>query len=209
MAAENLCLYNKFGFCKFRDTCKFRHVQEKCENSDCEVNNCQRRHPKECRYWRDFNRCKFGDYCLYKHETSRPRQPFENEFEIVKQELERLLKLLAEKDEKICVIMKNFENVEKAENEAKIKYDNVIRDLDEKAVKIEELESKLEKFTETAKKPEENLQRTLHETFAPYLEHFDIIENRANYRLDTLEKQLLSLTATSNHKKRGRNSDAT
>ena len=147
--------------------------------------------------------------CLYKHETSRPRQPFENEFEIVKQELERLLKLLAEKDEKICVIMKNFENVEKAENEAKIKYDNVIRDLDEKAVKIEELESKLEKFTETAKKPEENLQRTLHETFAPYLEHFDIIENRANYRLDTLEKQLLSLTATSNHKKRGRNSDAT
>ena len=33
MAAVQVCGYNKFGFCKYLDTCKFRHIQIICETS--------------------------------------------------------------------------------------------------------------------------------------------------------------------------------
>ena len=40
MAAENLCKYFQFGHCKFFDKCRNRHVNELCDNSNCEVINC-------------------------------------------------------------------------------------------------------------------------------------------------------------------------
>ena len=36
------------------------HVDETCENQSCEIVKCQSRHPKHCRYFRDFGRCKFN-----------------------------------------------------------------------------------------------------------------------------------------------------
>jgi hypothetical protein len=29
----------------------------------------KKRHPRTCRYYKEFNRCKFTTYCLFKHET--------------------------------------------------------------------------------------------------------------------------------------------
>ena len=37
MATQNICNFNKFGFCKFRDRCRKQHVNDKCENSSCDI----------------------------------------------------------------------------------------------------------------------------------------------------------------------------
>ena len=67
MAAMNICVYNKFGFCKYGVTCRKKHEELKCENASCEIFDCLKRHPRECRYFRDFKRCKYSDYCRYEH----------------------------------------------------------------------------------------------------------------------------------------------
>ena len=58
---------NKFGFCKFSDKCRFRHVNVKCEVKNCSVYSCEKRHPRTCKHFRDIGYCKFTTYCRYEH----------------------------------------------------------------------------------------------------------------------------------------------
>ena len=37
MSQENLCFYNKFGFCKFGEKCFRLHGNKICENGNCKV----------------------------------------------------------------------------------------------------------------------------------------------------------------------------
>ena len=66
MATQPVCGFNKFGYCKFRNNCRKLHVNECCESETCEIKECELRHPKPCRYYRDFRRCKFSN-CKFKH----------------------------------------------------------------------------------------------------------------------------------------------
>ena len=72
MAAQNVCKFNKFGYCRYKDMCRNLHVNESCENSSCDINSCNRRHPRECKYFRKYNRCKFTP-CKYNHVMHTPR----------------------------------------------------------------------------------------------------------------------------------------
>ena len=45
MNFENLCRYNKFGYCKFEQTCRLNHFDEICEIPHCEIQLCEKRHP--------------------------------------------------------------------------------------------------------------------------------------------------------------------
>ena len=62
-----LCLYFKFGYCKFLDNCRNRHVDVLCESENCPVYSCEKRHPKGCSYQRDYGTCKYLTYCKYDH----------------------------------------------------------------------------------------------------------------------------------------------
>ena len=63
----NVCQHLKYGFCKFLDKCKYKHVNENCNEKSCEINDCEKRHPMLCRYFKEFGRCKFGSFCYYRH----------------------------------------------------------------------------------------------------------------------------------------------
>ena len=39
MAQQNVGGWFKFGFCKFKEHCRKKHVKEKCEDSKCKVKN--------------------------------------------------------------------------------------------------------------------------------------------------------------------------
>ena len=67
MEAMTTCVFNKFGFCKYGATCRKKHEETKCENSNCEIFDCNKRHPRECKYFREFKRCKYNEYCRYEH----------------------------------------------------------------------------------------------------------------------------------------------
>ena len=62
-----VCEFNKFGFCKFNQSCRKRHVDKLCEEENCKESFYENRHPKHCRYYSIYKRCKFGDFCRFKH----------------------------------------------------------------------------------------------------------------------------------------------
>ena len=64
---ENVCRYNKYGYCKFSDTCRNLHVNELCVDHQCDIAVCEKRHPRICSFYRDYGRCKYAEYCRYKH----------------------------------------------------------------------------------------------------------------------------------------------
>ena len=68
MAVEDslICKYNQTGFCKYREGCKNKHVNDKCEKSKCDEEDCEKRHPKECKKYSN-NKCRFNKECGYRH----------------------------------------------------------------------------------------------------------------------------------------------
>ena len=70
MSSKMVCLYNKFGHCKFGSTCRNYHSKVICEKIQCESRNCQHRHPKKCRFYEEYGRCKYGEFCSFLHKES-------------------------------------------------------------------------------------------------------------------------------------------
>ena len=67
MAMDKICNRNKFGYCKYKRQCQLTRYNTICENQQCTVSKCEeKKHPKECLWYRDFKRCKFSD-CAYNH----------------------------------------------------------------------------------------------------------------------------------------------
>ena len=64
-----VCIFNKFGHCKFKNVCCYRHVNTVCDNQSCDVVNCEKGYPRVCKYYRDFGRCKFSP-CSFQHENA-------------------------------------------------------------------------------------------------------------------------------------------
>ena len=69
-ATVEICDFNQFGYCKFGDRCTKQHICEVCDKSECSVINCDFRHPRLCKYYKIYKRCKFTSYCKYKHEEN-------------------------------------------------------------------------------------------------------------------------------------------
>ena len=64
----NICKHNKFGFCKFGEKCQFRHINTECSIKNCNIQECENRHPRFCYYQKYYGRCKFTTFCKYSHE---------------------------------------------------------------------------------------------------------------------------------------------
>ena len=105
MEAVSVCKHFKFGHCKFGNYCRNRHVATICDDVDCDISLCENRHPKVCKFYQNFGRCKFTP-CSFKHEEnefekqSRNIKNLEHEFraktveiENIKMEIAKLTKL--------------------------------------------------------------------------------------------------------------------
>ena len=67
MAVENICKFNKFGYCKFKSNCRNKHVEEICSEKTCNQTTCEKRHPRLCKYFVKYGDCKLGSICAYSH----------------------------------------------------------------------------------------------------------------------------------------------
>ena len=94
---QNVCRYYKFGYCKFVDKCRNLHVEEKCENKECDITKCDKRHPRPCTFYRDYGRCKYSDYCKYEH-VHQENNILTEKFECRLDKLEKVI------DEKILLL---------------------------------------------------------------------------------------------------------
>ena len=107
MTAVTICLHNKFGFCKHGDKCHKEHIAEICQNDRCNVNECKKRHPKGCRYYQQYKRCKFGDFCAFSHDI--PVNPVLEDLKLVAVKVSTLENEVKEKNEEIKAILRNIE----------------------------------------------------------------------------------------------------
>ena len=110
MTQETVCLFNKFGHCKFSTMCRQFHLNEICENVLCESQNCLKRHPRVCHFFNQYQRCKFGDFCLYL-----------KDFEAVKSKLLIMENVMSEQENEIKILKQKVASME--ENNLNIKLD--------------------------------------------------------------------------------------
>ena len=121
--ASTICLFFKYGYCKFGETCRLQHVNDLCSNSSCETSRCLKRHPKNCKFFKEFNRCKFGTYCAYLHTSTDDQDDELNCLKVTVKEQEDELKSLhsevASLKEKLAISEKEMEDM-------KIKLSNIL-----------------------------------------------------------------------------------
>ena len=151
MAAQNVCKFFKFGYCKHREFCRRQHVIEICENIACDISMCTLRHPKVCKYYGDYRYCKF-DTCMFRHvekendpDTETPKKENElisKQIDNVEKNIENLNNKILESEEiiaKLVEVDKKFEkviNIEKHFHDKSIAIETLIS-------KVDALENKL------------------------------------------------------------------
>ena len=90
MDSAQVCRQFKYDFCRFQDLCRYEHVKEVCDDVECSVTLCRKRHPKLCIYFSEFNRCKFGSFCHFKHEAPQILPQCSHQDSLLLSEIEKL-----------------------------------------------------------------------------------------------------------------------
>ena len=148
--AQIVCKRNKFGYCYFGDRCKNLHIEEKCVDKECDILNCDKRHPRSCNFFREYRRCKFLDFCRYEHV-----EPFsEKLIEQLDDKIKVFEKLLEKKDVENKSLKKEIESnknrmesLEKKLNSMENMLENIVVKVD-KTDNLEILETKNKIFRE-------------------------------------------------------------
>ena len=130
----------EYGVCKYRKTCRKRHYIEICQEESCETSNCPKQHPRNCKFYNIYKRCKFGSFCLFAHRnTDGP-----NKTEEMKTELDHLKEKMTKLEEKNeCLEAK----IESAMEAMKAVCENIMKEATDAVVKVvskqqDELETK-------------------------------------------------------------------
>ena len=125
-----VCMFNKFGFCKFQSECKREHYSEVCDQlSRCSnIKRCNKRHPKNCKRYVSGNGCRFQEECAYYHHGEK-----QEELNELKRKVDILEKKVAE-------------STNKEESEKLEQFEKVVKALTRKVLSLEK------KITETKNK---------------------------------------------------------
>ena len=155
MAVEAVCQFFKYGFCKYRETCRKFHSEETCENEHCETLNCLKRHPRECKYYKIYKRCKFGSYCLFTHVSEESTKEANDEkldakFEYIEKEVENLKATIKASNAKI-------EDLEEKNKFLQIKLEAVIEST--KAVCAASIKKATDSVTELIFKQQDSMEK--------------------------------------------------
>ena len=112
---QNVCLFFKYGYCKFKSNCKNKHVTQVCDDEKCVEKKCPKRHPRNCKYMTAFGSCKLGTACAYAHgkknENDKLEQKLDQLIEIAKKkddDIDKLIKMNNEKDKIIDTLLKKI-----------------------------------------------------------------------------------------------------
>ena len=143
MVKEILCRRNKFGYCKYGEKCRKKHINQLCVEKTCEIFNCDKRHPNICTFKRDYGYCKFAEYCRFNHD--KPKEIIAVDEKIL--EIENRLKKMRDKSAPIGAEALNDSIIKTIENKFAL-FENMIdkqrKDLEEKNAQISSLELRLD-----------------------------------------------------------------
>ena len=146
MATQNFCSWFKFGYNKHKEFCRRQHINHLCEKIDCEVLSCSSRHPKTCKFYRDYGKCKFNP-CMFSHVEKENN----DQIDILKKENVSILKKLVDIDNSISELESKIQQSEELItklNEVENKCQKVI-DIEKRIYEISALATKVETIEST------------------------------------------------------------
>ena len=156
---ESICKFNQSGFCKYKEHCRKQHVMDVCPTSMCNNMSCLLRHPKVCKFFLSFMRCKFGEACAFLHGPDKQTDAeniseLEQEIQHVKakiSEVETILSKLDKIEERMMSVEKRnlktceeIKEVMKTLNQKTSQMEKVQKTLDPKTSQIEEAQKTLD-----------------------------------------------------------------
>ena len=95
MTAE-ICMFNKFGFCKIGENCRKIHLVEICLKDVCEARKCDKRHPRPCKFYNQKGFCRFENNCKFSHKPNKTIQEQNLKIEALETKTEMLLRMIEE-----------------------------------------------------------------------------------------------------------------
>ena len=137
------CKYRKYGNCKFGKTCRFQHNDELCQDLECEISSCSKRHPKRCKYYQEFKRCKFGEFCSFIHEEflvidSHENYQLKNDLNSMKSKLCHLEDIVSKQSNEVTMLKTEIEVLKEDNEKLKFEISNQMSNIEtvtEKVVK--------------------------------------------------------------------------
>ena len=102
MPTQYVCFHNNYGYCKFKEECRRRHVNTICENKSCEVSTCNSRHPKWCKYPIQYGRCKFNPCAFLYFERDDSIDNLTKENELISENIRKLDKEIEKLNDKLA-----------------------------------------------------------------------------------------------------------
>ena len=192
MATQTVCNFNKYGFCRYQEGCRKFHENKICETLNCVVKECLHRHPKCCKFLRDYGYCKFGEYCKFSHKAFGMKSDVEKEeLKKLKEKLENLEKEINSKDElikdleiEIKLHESKFEKINKKLNSLKQR-ESDLTDLQvktnylEEATKVNSKDTteKIERIENTLKQIQDSLKKVIDRDHIPTIVNEEVSTN--------------------------------
>ena len=193
MAAKSFCLFNKFGHCKFGDICRLEHFRSICDDCDCKINTCEKRHPRECKFWNEYHRCRFGSYCSFKHKSLDVFNPTETN-------VENKLKIMKAKIKQLEIVINEKETFEKKLNDA-LEHFKAIE------ARVDKVEGSFNSDTRDVTAPSDNILEKVNvsiceaveSALAPFSAAQENLERSTESKFGELQDQLSSLLTLQRH----------
>ena len=121
---KEVCLYQKYGFCRYKEKCFKRHLKEECKDLNCPTKKmCNKRHPKLCKRYALEKSCIFGEKCDYLHRES---------------EMSQDQKKMKDRIEELEQVVKGKSTEEKEMKNAIIELEKVLKAMTRKVIFLEE-----------------------------------------------------------------------
>ena len=139
---REVCLFDKFSYCKNGVRCLRIHLKEICWNRECDYRKCNKRHPRPCKIFLERGHCKFGTSCRYSHRPPKIIEEQNKKIESLENKTAKLLKQVADQDAIIKDLNKKL--FERECNELKSlqkQIDVLVQKNDEKEKAIQKLET--------------------------------------------------------------------
>ena len=131
--AREICLFDKFSFCKNGDNCRRLHLKEVCLIRGCDYRKCEKRHPNPCKTFMLKGFCRFGTACKYSHRISKETEEQNKKIESLEEVTKKLSKQVAEQNDEIKALKRELLETESRELERLQKQiDSLVKSNDEK-----------------------------------------------------------------------------
>ena len=144
---REVCLFDKFSYCKNGVKCLRIHLKEVCWNRECDYRKCNKRHPRPCRIFLEKGFCRFGKSCRYSHRPPKIIEEQNKKIESLENKTAKLLEQVADQDTIIKDLKKKL--LERECNELKSlqkQIDELVEKNDQKEKAIKKLETDFNDF---------------------------------------------------------------